>query len=218
MTDAVLRGGHGPLFTHLLSEMKSLEETGATVIVPEWQEIVQLFNRFLVEGVETLIDEAGEQMRRAAERRPDYLQAVFEEYQLKEIFLRLPDMTLRFLQLCTLKAIKLPPQEVSTYLKEATRCYIYGFAQATTALSRAAVEAALLVKIKNRGLEPPWSLPEKIRVAADNRLLTPEAATLASQVMEAGRSVLHHGPSSMELAFDALTSARGAVVDMYLSD
>lgn len=46
---------------------------------------------------------------------------------------------------------KQPPEDVRTYLLEATRCYTYGLFQACAILSRAGVHAALLDRLDAKG-------------------------------------------------------------------
>ena len=50
---------------------------------------------------------------------------------------------------------QVPSAEVSLYLREATRCYLYGFFQGSTALCRAALEAGINELLQRRFSRTP---------------------------------------------------------------
>jgi len=123
----------------------------------------------------------------------------------------------RFLRLSPVLVGIIPSKDVSLYLREATRCYIYGFFEATTALSRAAVEAGLNEYLKRRlGSVPSQKLMEKVKSANAWKLLTSASAGMAEEVAKAAGMVLHQRPAKSEgLAFDTLVRARGLLLELY---
>jgi len=122
----------------------------------------------------------------------------------------------RFLKLSPVLTGVVPNDEVSAYLREATRCYIYGFSQASIALSRAALEAGLNEFLKRKmGSSYDESLTKKIRKAEQFKLIDRNRAGMAEDVCRAAGMVLHQKPAPDALAFDALVRTRGVLLKLY---
>src|SRR5260221_12489044 len=74
-----------------------------------------------------------------------------------------PSIAKRFLRLSPVLVGRVPSDEVSLYLREATQTFIHGFFQASTALSRAALEAGINEHLKVQlGSVPNAELVAKI--------------------------------------------------------
>jgi hypothetical protein len=126
-------------------------------------------------------------------RDPGAWEWAANDFYSREVIAEVPGMVSRFLRLNPVLVGVIPNKEVSLYLEEASRAFIYGLFQAAIAVSRAALEVAL-----DRLLKPGIpsvdnkSLNEKIKAATEGSLLSPQAAALAHGVRKAGRDVLHH--------------------------
>ena len=109
-----------------------------------------------------------------------------------------------------------PGQEVKIYLREASRCFIYGFFQASIALSRAALEAGLNDHLrKTVGTIPEVDLATKVKKAAEYKLVSAASASLGHAVRISAREVLHQKPANENSAFDTLVQARGFLMELY---
>jgi len=141
---------------------------------------------------------------------------VVDDFYTREALGKVPGIIERFLRFRPILAGVIPSDEVSVYLSEATRCFIYGFFQASVALSRTAVEAGLNEHLRRTlGAVPPQDLVDKINCAERFKLVTPHAAQLAHGVRKAARDVLHRKPAKQGLAFDTLVQARGFLKELY---
>jgi hypothetical protein len=139
-----------------------------------------------------------------------------DEFYSREVVSNLPGMVERFSRLRPVIIGRLPDKEVNIYLREATRCFVYGFFQASIALSRAALEAGL-----NRHLERKLGdlsrleLHEKITKAFQFKFISGKAESMGQEVRKAANEVLHLRPATEGLAFDSLASVRGVLKELY---
>ena len=84
--------------------------------------------------------------------------------------------------------------KVRDMLSEATRCYVYGFNQATIALCRAALDYLLKEKLRKKA-EDKCELSDLIREARNKRILSTDAIRKkAWNVLENGNNVMHTRP------------------------
>jgi hypothetical protein len=141
---------------------------------------------------------------------------VIDNHYSREAVKNIRGIVHRFMQLSHVPAGVLPSPEVSAYLREATRCYIYGFAQASIALSRAAMEAGLNEYLRRKlKSAPQLKLLEKIKKAEQFKLIDRTHAGMAEDVSKAAGMVLHQKPATSSLAFDSLSRARGVLLALY---
>lgn len=141
---------------------------------------------------------------------------VADWWYTKEAVEIIPGLVERFLKLSPVLAGRTPSKAVNTYLREATRCFLYGFFQASIALSRAALEAGVNDHLKWKLLAvPEVDLVEKINQAARFNLLSSHNAVLANEVRTSANAVLHEQPATEQLSFDTLVKARGILLELY---
>ncbi|MGA2263711.1 MAG: DUF4145 domain-containing protein [Acidobacteriota bacterium] len=145
----------------------------------------------------------------------------FEELQIdaaytRDMLDRIPKMVRRTLRLSTMpRSDKPPSRETNLYLREATRSYVFGFWQASIALSRTAVEAALKEKVDRHFVSACDSLIKLISAAEKTRVLDHAASEMAYQVAKHGNEVLHGTPQGEDVAWTTLTGARGVLGYIY---
>jgi len=142
-----------------------------------------------------------------------------DDFYTREVVANVPSMVSRFVSLSPVLVGVVPSEEPSTYLREASRCFIYGFFLAAIALARAALEAGLNRRL---GIVVPLAkdktLYEKIECAARSspQLLSPETASLAHNVRTAANEVLHDEPTmQQDQAFGVLVQTRGVLKELY---
>jgi len=157
-------------------------------------------------------------VRLVEESRADF-QWHADDFYTREVVANVQGMVNRFARLSPVLVGVVPSKNVGAYLREASRCFIYGFFQATIGLCRVALEAGL-----NKRLEPlsaavaDMNLYGKIERAAgdDMRLLSPATASLAHDVRRKANDVLHGEPVQQQnLAFDMLVQTRGILRELY---
>ncbi|HTX77198.1 MAG TPA: DUF4145 domain-containing protein [Terracidiphilus sp.] len=146
-------------------------------------------------------------------KHPDIAARSLDSIYVNEMVNAVPAMVERTLKLAGLVTEKKPPNIVNEYLREATRTYIFGFPQASIALSRAVLEQA----VKNRAKDTPDStyLKSWIDLVAEERKMDPRIVALAHNVNRIGNRVLHAEIASLSDAFDALASLRRFLTELY---
>jgi hypothetical protein len=145
---------------------------------------------------------AADQLLKFWRNSPDSWHWAVDDYYARQSVTDIAQIVRRFLKLTPVLVGRIPSDEVSVYLREATRTYIHGFFQASTALSRAALEAGINEHLKG-----------KLGAVPNTDLI--DIARLAHEVRKAGGNVLHKSPAPEKLAFDTLISARKILMNLY---
>lgn len=149
-------------------------------------------------------------------RNPTHWQWAVDEHYSREGVEAVPQIVERFLNLTPILAGRIPNPEVSLYLREATRCYLYGFFQGSTALCRAALEAGINELLERRlGSAPVLDLVEKLQQLERFRMLDAPTSSDAHAVRKAGGSVLHKSPAPAKVAVDILLKTRTVLMRLY---
>lgn len=139
-----------------------------------------------------------------------------DDFYSRQCVSTIPQIVERFLKLTPVLVGRVPSAEVSLYLKEATQCFLHGFFQGSTALSRAAMEAGINELLERRlGAVPNSDLVEKLRQLERFKLLDPKTAIKAHDVRKAGGTVLHQSPAPEKLAFHTILNAREVLMKLY---
>lgn len=124
----------------------------------------------------------------------------------------------RVLQLSRLAALHIPSHTTTVYLKEASRTYIMGLAQASVALSRAALEQALKEKLTLQGTGIVIGFQALLRKAREQGVIIDDPMKIwADEISKAGNDVMHEKPTTLPDAFDVLCKLRGALQHIYSS-
>jgi hypothetical protein len=178
--------------------------------------IVQRMIRFAASSLEGFAESAGNKLIDLWRKDPENWRWAVDDYYSREAVDNIRKTVGRFLKLSPVLVGVVPSSEVNIYLREATRCYIYGFFQASIALCRAALEAGLNELLKRRmGMTPQMKFAPKISQAGRFKLLNSFSTAEAHEVRKAARTVLHEKPVSQFLAFDTLARTRGVLLKMY---
>jgi hypothetical protein len=114
-----------------------------------------------------------------------------------------------------------PERIVNLYLREATRCYIFGFWFSSVALSRAAVEQALKDRLREESSKAGNDIPNDKTLsrlsldAKDMGLIDSAHLNLVDKVRKGGNRALHGAPPEENDAADVLAAARGVLNQLY---
>jgi hypothetical protein len=150
------------------------------------------------------------------EKHHDIWKWAADEFYSRQCVGNIETIVRRFLKLSPVLVGRIPNTEVSVYLREATQCFLHGFFQACTALSRAAMEAGINELLgRQLGAVPNVDLVDKLRQLERFKLLDSRTASEAHEVRKAGGSVLHRSPAPEKLAFEALLKARRVLMKLY---
>jgi len=146
--------------------------------------------KLAVSSLEGFSDDLAAQLVSSFKEDPDYWDWIVDDHYSREAVGNIRGIVDRFSKLSHVPAGVIPSAEVTRYLREATRCYVYGFAQASIALSRAALEAGLndylRRKVKAAG---ELKLMEKVKWAERCKLIDRSCSALAEDVSKAAGMV-----------------------------
>jgi hypothetical protein len=182
----------------------------------EAQLVVEKLIRSATSSLEGFAPSDAKQLFSFWEKHPEHWKWATDDFYSRQSVALIPQIVRRFLKLNAVLVGRIPSAEVSVYLKEATQCFLHGFFQGSTALSRAAMEAGINELLSRRlGAVPSIDLVEKLRQLERFKLLDPETAREAHEVRKAGGNVLHCSPAPEKLAFDILLKARRVLMKLY---
>lgn len=214
----LLQDGHGPTYMGLLEQLRETDqEVAASDDDPEGTKVWKLVSKASIESMESFARPGlVEEFTRAFQKHPQLWQCAVEDHYVRECFERIPEMVRRAARLIPITITRVPRGEVRHFLTEATRCFIYGFYQATTALSRAAMESGLNEHLKHRlTYVPDVNLSVKIEKAAHFNLMSTKAALMANRVRVNANQVLHAQPASENKALQSLNDVREVLAELY---
>jgi hypothetical protein len=140
---------------------------------------------------------------------------MFADAFLREMFRRIPELVARARQISPLAPHEIPSDATQVYLREATRCYLFGFWDASMALSRAALDEGLWTVARDKLKRKPESLRELLKACIWLGILDKPIADLADKVVLAGNRVLHIQPTNREEAWDALCAVCGVLLHLF---
>lgn len=167
-------------------------------------------------NLEGLGEQWAERLHRLVTEDPGDYKRWVDDWYSRDAVERVPRIVTRLLQLSPVLVRTNPNKEVNAYLREATRCFLYGFHAASVALSRAALEHALNDRIKEKlQTEPKWHMKDKVNQAFDGGLLSDEIKEMALRVKANGDQVLHKKSVSDSNALDTLSWCRGVLQHLY---
>jgi len=183
---------------------------------PETGDQVRELLESVIHSLEGLSSPKVEQLHEILRGWPQLWTWSVDWWYCKDAIDRIPEITTRFGKLEPILTRVTPSAEANLYLREASQCFLYGFFQGSTALSRAAMEAGLNDHLKRKlGSVPDVSLNQKVRQAARFSMISAPTEGMANEVIAAAGMVLHDSPTSGSLAFDTLSRARGGLKELY---
>jgi hypothetical protein len=140
-----------------------------------------------------------------------------DDYYVRRFLREAPKIVQRTMQLDPLGAKSLPPSKVNFYVREATRCFVYGFSAASVILSRAALEQGLRERVSAAsGVSASrYELSQLVENARRLRLADAATLDMAEEVRVTGNRVVHAETSSQSEAFGTLTAVRAVLLAIY---
>lgn len=114
-----------------------------------------------------------------------------DEFLCRLLLRKVPAIVRRAAAFPPLRTSRRPPEDVVVCAAEAFRCFVFEFWDASVALSRAALEAALKQELHRRGIPPPDGLAETIERSRRLKILDHAGNLAAKKIKETGDLVLH---------------------------
>src|SRR5258708_7297306 len=131
------------------------------------------------------------------QRVPQVVSDLLNERYTRLVVRAVPGYVSRTLEFSRMESAHFPSEITNTYLREATRAYIMGLAQASIALSRAALEQGLKEDLGFQGTGHYVPFQELLEEALKYKLLDRVTVRMARAVANAGDAVMHEAPSSL---------------------
>jgi hypothetical protein len=146
---------------------------------------------------------------------PDVMEDLLDEHFTREMVDMVAGCARRTLKLSRLQAERQPTATTGIFLREATRTYIMGFAQASIALSRAALEQALKESMGHQSSNSFVSFQKLVDDAVRWNVLDRRHAQIARKLAKEGDNVLHDRPASEGKALEVLMLLRELLQYIY---
>jgi hypothetical protein len=126
-----------------------------------------------------------------------------------------PGMVKRLTRMSKLTALRTPSDQTAVYIREAARVYVYGFMQASAAMSRAALEQALKERLAHQGTGAFITFQNLVDQAKKWKILDDKTARAVRDTAKKADLVLHAEPIGEDGAFDVLIEVRGLLQQIY---
>lgn len=134
----------------------------------------------------------------------------------RQILENMSVMVTRLILLSKLEGLQTPSSQTAVYIREAAQTYVYGFMQASAAMSRAAVEQALKEKLGLQSSGDRVGFQKLVNAAEKKKILDSSAAEQARNYFAPeANAVLHHGPADDKTTLRILDVARGLLRHIY---
>lgn len=137
-----------------------------------------------------------------------------DDYYCRRLLDSVPAIVKRSLRFDPIFARRLADPRVSEYLREAVRCFTFGFFQGAIALARTALEQATRDCVKSVP-SADLTLSQLLRLASQLKLLNDYILQLAFDVKRTANDVLHERAASQKEAFEVLIKARTVLEQLY---
>jgi hypothetical protein len=154
----------------------------------------------------------------ALETHRGILERYLDDCLSRRLVSEIPRMVARAIQLEPMSILPNPQADQNAYLREATRCYLYGLFNASVALSRSALEQALSSKIPTllQRAAGGDTLSTLINTARSSILKqAPEVCNTADQVRKVANGIVHGKTCKESGAFRVLKDTRDIIVYLY---
>jgi len=157
------------------------------------------------------LDEIEEIVKRA----PDFVSDLLDDFLTRLLLQEVSGMVARILLLSRLDSPNRPSKSTAVYIQEAARTYVYGFPQASVAISRAALEQALKESLGRQGTGEFISFQDLVEEAKRWKILDPTTARAVRDTARKADAVLHEQPINHDEALQVLTEVRALLQQIY---
>ena len=186
----------------------SEEDRNATVVLRE-------ITRRILASREGFAGKEIEVLEGVVKNAPDLVLGELDDFLTRLLLEEVSGMAVRVVKLSRLDAPNRPSQATSVYIQEAARTYIYGFPQASVAISRAALEQALKERLGRQGAGEFITYQDFVAEATKWKILDNTTARMVRDTAKKADAVLHEEPTDQAGALEVLTEARALLQQIY---
>lgn len=149
------------------------------------------------------------------EQTPDWIRELLDERFTHDVIDAVPGYVSRTMELSRLDGSRTPSKTTNSYLREAVRTYIFGFPQASIALSRAALEQALKENLGYQSTGTFVTMAALLDEAESGDVIDSVVRRAAREIADEADDVLHEKPADLAKAYDVLLKLRGVLQHVF---
>jgi predicted translin family RNA/ssDNA-binding protein len=169
----------------------------------------------VIDSRETFTDGKLASIEKLVDQMPEAIESFLDDHYTRKLVTAVPGYVRRTLELSRLEGSRVPSKTTNSYLREAVRTYIFGFPQASIALSRAALEQALKEQLGHQGRQIFLKMEQLLDEAEGARIIDSVIRQTAREVADEADAVLHEKPSELIKAYNCLLKLRGVLTHVY---
>jgi hypothetical protein len=192
---------------------------------PEERETNERAQRFidiivddLISSREALTDNKLAIIDKLVQSTPELIADFLDSRFTRDVIDAVPGYVKRIMQLSRLEGAAIPSNVTNGYMREAVRTYVFGLAQASTALSRAALEQALKERLGMQLSGDFIKFQDLLKEARKWNILDDVMEQCARDVANAGDDVMHDRPANLSKALEVLDKLRGLFRHIYSTE
>lgn len=211
-----------PLSQHLQSYIDTLDWERKRDTPPEEREeakeserIIKLIVDDIISSRETLSDNKLATVEKLFEETPNLIGDLLDERFTRDVIDAVPGYVKRLLELSRLQGSAIPSKITNGYLREAVRTYIFGFSQASIALSRAALEQALKEELGHQSRKLFIEMKDLLDEAEGAGVIDGVIRKAARKIATEADDVLHEKPADLKKAYEVLLNLRGVLQHIF---
>jgi len=211
-----------PLSQHLQSYIDALDLEGKHDIPPEEREeakkaekVVELIVDDIMASRESMVENRLAVIEKFVIAEPELVKHFLDERFTRDVIDAVPGYVSRTMELSRLEGSRTPSKTTNSYLREAVRTYIFGFPQASIALSRAALEQSLKEELGHQGMRIFVDMNSLLDEAEGAGIIDGVIRKTARRVASEADDVLHERPADLPKAYQVLLMLRGVLQHVY---
>jgi hypothetical protein len=211
-----------PLSQHLQSYIDTLDWEEKRDIPPEEREeakkaekVVKLIVDDIIASRESMLENRLAVIEKFVVAEPELVKHFLDERFTRDVIDAVPGYVSRTMQLSRLESSRTPSKTTNSYLREAVRAYIFGFPQASIALSRATLEQALKEELGHQGGKIFVDMNNLLDEAQGGGMIDGVIRKTARKLATEADAVLHERPADLPKAYDILLMLRGVLQHIY---
>ena len=178
-------------------------------------ELLHAITQHIIASREGFTGKNIELIEELVKKDPKFFRDQIDDFLTRLILEEVSGMAARIVKLSRLNSPKPPSKSTSVYVLEAVRTYVYGFPQASAAMSRAALEQALKECLGRQGAGEFIPFQELVAEAKKWKILDATTAKIVRETAKKADAVLHERPTDDHGALDVLTEVRGLLQEIY---
>jgi hypothetical protein len=146
---------------------------------------------------------------------PELIEVFLDDRFTRDVVNAVEGYVKRTMQFSRLEGTRIPSSMTNGYLREAARTYIFGFPQASIALSRAALEQALKEELGIQGKQIFVDMNNLLDEAEGAGVINDAIRKTARKIASRAAEVLHEKPADPQKAYEVLILLRGVLQHIY---